>query len=347
MCHCQRLAMGNKTFVVAHNSKMPFYKLHKNIYKHSPGRYCKLLEERKNAQRLRNSKKRKRWHRKRLFINESQRESHSYGNHSEKPDLKAEEYELKKGIFLEKLSVDSVQRNKIMEDTLFQNLSPIWMEERRKRLTASNFGYVCNKLPYTKCDSLVKKMLYININTHAMKYGRIHEKDAIHDLKLKNINVQPCGLIIDEELPFLAATPDGLIDNTGILEIKCPASCSQLTPEESILGRKFTFWNIDKSKKEITGFNKKHIHHYQVQGQLHISKREYCLFVLWTPQGIKIEKIERDDSFWEKQMKEKLIKFYHDCLLPELIDPRFPRSLEIRNPEYIIKAGKMRAKNLT
>lgn len=41
-------------------------------------------------------------------------------------------------------------------------------------------------------------------------------------------------------------------------------------------------------------------------------------------------------------MKEKLIKFYFDCLLPELIDPRIPRSLPIRNPEYIIQAQKIK-----
>lgn len=32
----------------------------------------------------------------------------------------------------------------------------------------------------------------------------------------------------------------------------------------------------------------KHKYHYQVQGQLHITKRDFCLFVLWTTVGIKI-----------------------------------------------------------
>ena len=41
----------------------------------------------------------------------------------------------------------------------------------------------------------------------------------------------------------------------------------------------------------------------------------------------KIEKIERDNAFWDNDMKDKLTKFYNDCLLPELIDPRYPQSL--------------------
>jgi len=32
----------------------------------------------------------------------------------------------------------------------------------------------------------------------------------------------------------LAAGPDGLIDNDGIVEIKCPASIKDMTPEEAI-----------------------------------------------------------------------------------------------------------------
>lgn len=69
-----------------------------------------------------------------------------------------------------------------------------------------------------------------------------------------------------------------------------------------------------------------------------ISKKKCCLFVLWTPKGIKIEKINRDDSFWESKMKKKLTDFYFNCLLPEIIDSRHKRSLSIRDPAYILKA---------
>lgn len=41
-------------------------------------------------------------------------------------------------------------------------------------------------------------------------------------------------------------------------------------------------------------------------------------------------------------MEKKLIDFFHCCLLPELVDPRYPRSMSIRDPEYIIEAQKKR-----
>ncbi|GBN00760.1 hypothetical protein AVEN_220265-1 [Araneus ventricosus] len=111
------------------------------------------------------------------------------------------------------------------------------------------------------------------------------------------IKIKSSGLFIDEYLPFLAATPDGLIDDDGTVEIKCPSSCSDLTPVESILKRKITFWTIDKKNNEIKGINPKHLYYFQIQGQLHISKRKYCLFVVWTPHEIKLERIDIDDEF--------------------------------------------------
>ena len=64
------------------------------------------------------------------------------------------------------------------------------------------------------------------------------------------------------------------------------------------------------------------------------------------PQGTKIEKIERDDAFWKNNMKAKLTKFYNDCFLIELINPCYPKSLPIRNPDYIIKVDKIRSKQV-
>ena len=41
----------------------------------------------------------------------------------------------------------------------------------------------------------------------------------------------------------------------------------------------------------------------------------------------------KDDAFWDSNMKDKLTKFYNDCLLLELIDSRYPQSLPIKNPD--------------
>lgn len=146
-----------------------------------------------------------------------------------------------------------------------------------------------------------------------------------------------CGLFVDIDCPYLGATPDGLIeDGMGIVEVKGPKSCENLTPEESITSGKFRFWTLDKEKKAIV--NKRNAYFFQIQGQMHITRRKYCLFVLWTRKGLKYEKVDVDDSFWNNIMKQKLQDFYFDCMLPELVDPRFTRSMEIRDPLSILQA---------
>lgn len=74
-----------------------------------------------------------------------------------------------------------------------------------------------------------------------------------------------------------------------------------------------------------------------MQGQLHHTERQYGLFVLWTNVDIKITLVFRDDNFWNVKMEPKLTKFYFDCLLPEIVDGRVRRSMEIREPDYVLK----------
>lgn len=35
---------------------------------------------------------------------------------------------------------------------------------------------------------------------------------------------EKCGLFVSASHPFMAATPDGFIDNESVLEVKCPYS---------------------------------------------------------------------------------------------------------------------------
>ena len=71
--------------------------------------------------------------------------------------------------------------------------------------------------------------------------------------------------------------------------------------------------------------------YYQVQGQLHISKRQFCYFCIWTPRGMLHDQIIRDDNFWSVKMLQQLTNFYYHCLWPEMVDSRFDRNLPIRD----------------
>lgn len=89
--------------------------------------------------------------------------------------------------------------------------------------------------------------------------------------------------------------------------------------------------------KRVLGLNKNDDIYFDIQGQLHICKKRICLFAVWTSNRHRmyVEKIERDDNFFNTKMKEKLLSFYNDWLVPELVDPRLSRSMQIRIPNNV------------
>lgn len=108
---------------------------------------------------------------------------------------------------MQKLSdVNGCEVEKLTRD---QSHSPIWNKERRIRLTASKFGEVCKMRDSTSCKIKVHRMLYKPSTTSkSMAYGIEMEPLAKASFEaLLQVSVQLCGLYIDREYPYLAASP--------------------------------------------------------------------------------------------------------------------------------------------
>ncbi|GBP79177.1 hypothetical protein EVAR_53043_1 [Eumeta japonica] len=75
--------------------------------------------------------------------------------------------------------------------------------------------------------------------------------------------------------------------------------------------------------------------YHQIQGQLHVTRRKRCLFAEWSGENkpLKSTIIEKDDRFWEEKMKDKILSFYTDWLLPEIVDSRRARGMPLRENE--------------
>ncbi|GFU44908.1 yqaJ domain-containing protein [Trichonephila clavipes] len=59
----------------------------------------------------------------------------------------------------------------------------------------------------------------------AMKYGLANEEIARKQYEREySTEVKICGLFVDQDKPFLCASPDGLVGDDGLIEIKCPYS---------------------------------------------------------------------------------------------------------------------------
>ena len=259
-----------------------------------------------------------------------------YGPNAQEPDISASELEKRSKEVLHSLSLDSDSVKQLESLTKLQYNSALWKKERRKRITSSMFGQICKRKETTSCKALVKAIICPKeFYCEATAYGQKYENEA----KVKfseefNLEVSQAGLCVDEEHGFIAASPDGFIESNGLIEVKCPYSARNISPQKAASDLKNFPSTLLNGKLKL---KRNHNYFYQVQGQLHITRREICYFVTWTPQGIAVEKIYRDDKFWEK-MFPKLKHFYATAVLPELVDSRLNRSMEIREPDHVLLA---------
>lgn len=82
--------------------------------------------------------------------------------------------------------------------------------------------------------------------------------------------------------PYLAASPDGLIEDNSIIEIKCPSTIKECTPEEAVNCKKLKYMVYHDGKLVL---KKTDNYYYQVQGQLNITEKMFCYFMVWSPKG--------------------------------------------------------------
>ena len=117
---------------------------------------------------------------------------------------------------------DDIRR--IEEETRKQSSSPHWFEEREWRITASRFGDISHMTDRRDRLKLSKSLTSRQIlSTQPILHGKIYENVAIEQFeKETGHKVEKCGLFVDEQHPYLAASPDGLVGKEFVVEVKCP-----------------------------------------------------------------------------------------------------------------------------
>ena len=253
--------------------------------------------------------------------------------------------ELKDAYYVSEVAVTESKAMEIETNTREQNGSGLWMDERRKRLTASRVGAIAKMRKTTKRSNKVFEIIYGSFRgNEATRYGCTMEATARDEYVTyqqqkghPSLTTTKTGLVVSMGNPWLAASPDdrvydpGTSPSCGLAEYKNPYSARQMTIEEACT--RVTSFCLES--KEIEGMKnyklkRRHDYYFQVQCQLYCDDKEWCDFVLRTDKDIHVERIQRDREWWEDQMP-KLKKFYFDAMLPELACPRY-RHGGIREP---------------
>lgn len=172
-----------------------------------------------------------------------------------------------------------------------------WFQARLGKVTASNVYNVLSKTakgtPKSKYEDYKIKLMTERLTgeisqsypTPAMQWGIEHEEEALKEYAfIYDTEVTRCGFIQHPTINMAGASPDGLIGENGLIEVKCPQSPNHLR-----------FFIDDNIKPE---------YHAQMQFQMACTERQWCDFISYDPRfagdssylRMKIKRIYRDDK---------------------------------------------------
>ena len=194
----------------------------------------------------------------------------------------------------------------IEEATRKQSCSSLWFEHRKYRITASRFAEICKATQRRDMAKLCQSIVSSNrITTAAVIHGQQFEAHGISSFVEKfGVQVNPVGLVVSQEYPYLGATPDGVVGEECVVEVKCPYGWrnSIIAP-----GEKFPWLEQVGEKIRLKPTSN---YYHQVQGQMGITGRAFCYFIVFTFKDLFVEKIAHDVEFWKYSMLPKLELFY-------------------------------------
>lgn len=181
-----------------------------------------------------------------------------------------------------------------------------WRNDRAGKITASRFQDACSFRKDGKPSS--ERMKYMRqlaferlsgspiheIGGKALSYGKDAERAAKDMYQLKTgYFLDDSGLILHQDYDFIGCSPDGLVDNDGGAEFKCPH-------DEAV---HIQTW-LDGMPED---------HTYQVQGCMFVTGRQWWDFNSFDFRQapalqLYTQRIHRDDAFIET-MKSQLLQF--------------------------------------
>jgi len=170
---------------------------------------------------------------------------------------------------------------------------------------------------------IAERLLQRAVGTYtspAMERGVIVEADAAAWYELtEDIETQKIGFITTDD-GKIGASPDRLVGDDGLLEIKCPEPAAQV--EYLLTGK------LDRT------------YYPQLQGQLYVSERAWVDIVAWSDAlPSAVIRVERDEKYIDGLAKE-LARFNDEIeRVMGMIRTVAPKAGEMSLPQQTLKAA--------
>jgi putative phage-type endonuclease len=181
-----------------------------------------------------------------------------------------------------------------------------WFIARKNRLTGSNvagaIGRSDFKTPKETADQITGKVK-VEINESMLRGMKYEDKVRNWYEQEFNVKVKEMGFAFKKKWPYWGVSPDGLVGDDGLIEIKCPDKM---------------YWKlmaVEKSGEAKYNENNVPLHvfssHYdQMQMQMAILDCKWCDYVVFSlaENMFYVERIDFNKAHWEEMMV-KMTKF--------------------------------------
>ena len=177
-----------------------------------------------------------------------------------------------------------------------------WFSSRKGRVTGSMVGAILGVNPWMTRDDAMRIMVreYHGAPREfegniATQWGVANESGAVAEYELETgLTVEPCGFYMFED--WLGASPDGLVGNDGLVEIKCP-------------------FGMKDGSKEFKLLREQPHYYAQIQIQLFVTGRAWCDFYQWSPSKTSLVSVHVSRPFLDKNLP--LLRQFHAEYLHE------------------------------
>ena len=204
---------------------------------------------------------------------------------------------------------------------MIEQRTPAWFQARIGKVTASKVadviaktksGYsatrdnymaqlVCERLTGEKAEGFSNAAIQHGIDTEPLARAAY---EALHDVLVDEVGFAP-----HPSIEMAGASPDGLVGEDGLIEIKCPQTNTHIETllSQSVPGKYNT----------------------QMQFQMACTGRKWCDFVSFDnrlPADLQlfVKRVPRDDVFI-KQMEEEIVKFLKE------LDTKINQLMKVKN----------------